>query len=146
MEIPLFDMGGSPQPRSRVKIESVGVTPYPDRFRVFVEIKVSPFLERPNLLLTLHDDDDTLVSELNIIETMHNAMEFTMHIRNKPEPAGAYALTVELFYETRNPPQQTEVVGFLIPPYDPAEDWQETYDDEPAGDSQTGAPEAGAGE
>lgn len=129
VDIPLFDMGGAPQPRSRVKIESVAATPYPDRFRVFVEVKVTPFLERPNLLITLHDDDDHLVTELNIIETMHNKMEFTMHIRGKQDPAGAYALTVELFYETRNPPQETEVIGFLIPPYDPAEDWKDDYAD-----------------
>ena len=115
MEIPLFDLGGTPQPRERVKIESVQVVPYPERFRVWVEINVTPFLERPNLLLTLHDDSDKNVSELNVIETMHAKMEFTMHLRNMTEPAGAYALTVELFFETRNPPHDSKVVGFLIP-------------------------------
>lgn len=141
VDIPLFDMGGAPQPRSRVKIESVAVTPYPDRFRVFVEVKVTPFLERPNLLMTLHDDDDNLVTELNIIETMHNKMEFTMHIRGKNDPAGAYALTVELFYETRNPPPETEVIGFLIPTYDPAEDWKDDYADVAGDVSEAGTPE-----
>lgn len=118
VEIPLFDQGGTPQPRDRVKIESVQAVPYPDRFRVWVEIKVTPFLERPNLLLVLHDDHDRLIAELNVIETMHANMEFTMHLRNVDEPAGAYALTVELFYETRNPVHDSQVVGFLIPEFD----------------------------
>lgn len=119
MEIPLFDMGGAPQPRERVKIEGVQVIPYPDRFRVWVEVKVTPFLERPNLILTLHDDSDKIVSELNVIETMHATMEFTMHLRGVAEPAGAYALTVELFYETRNPPHDSTIQGFLIPEASP---------------------------
>lgn len=115
MEIPLFDMGGTPQPREKVKIESVQAVPYPDRFRVWVELKVTPFQERPNLILTLHDDADRMVAELNVIETMHANMEFTMHLRGVDDPAGAYALSVELFYETRNPPHDSAVVGFMIP-------------------------------
>ncbi len=118
VEIPLFDQGGAPQPRERVKIESVQAVPYPDRYRVWVEIKVTPFLERPNLLLMLHDDADRLIAELNVIETMHANMEFTMHLRGVDEPAGAYALTVEMFYETRNPVHDSKVVGFLIPESD----------------------------
>lgn len=121
VEIPLFDQGGAPQPRERVKIESVQVVPYPDRYRVWVEIKVTPFLERPNLLLMLHDDEDRLIAELNVIETMHANMEFTMHLRGIDEPAGAYALTVEMFYETRNPVHDSKVVGFLIPENDDGE-------------------------
>ncbi len=124
MEIPLFDMGGTPQPREKVKLESVQAIPYPDRHRVWVEVKVTPFLERPNLILTLHDDSDKNVAELNVIETMHANMEFTMHLRGGGDPAGAYALTVELFYETRNPAHDSQVVGFMIPDAPP---------DEPAG-------------
>ncbi|MBC7870882.1 MAG: hypothetical protein H7Y09_08585, partial [Chitinophagaceae bacterium] len=73
MEIHLFDNGSQvPQPRHKIQIEELKVTPYPDRFRVFIEIKVTAFLERPNLLLVAHDEDDQVVSELSIIETMHN--------------------------------------------------------------------------
>lgn len=121
MEIPLFDMGGAPQPREKVKIESVKVAPYPDRFRVWIEVKVTPFQERPNLILTLHDDSDKNIAELNVIETMHANMEFTMHLRGISEPAGAYALTVELFYETRNPPHDSQITGFMIPEASPEE-------------------------
>ena len=127
MEIPLFDMGGAPQPREKVRIESVKVEPYLDRFRVWIEVKVTPFLERPNLILTLHDDSDKNVAELNVIETMHANMEFTMHLRGVSEPAGAYALTVELFYETRNPPHDSQITGFMIPESSPEE--SEDYDE-----------------
>ena len=46
---------------------------------------------------------------------MHTHMEFTMHIRNVKEPAGTYDLTVDLFYETRNPPQDKRTIQFIIP-------------------------------
>lgn len=117
MEIPLFDdKGRVPQPREKVRIESVRAQPYPDRFRVFLEINVTAFQERPNLLVVLRDATDRIVSELNIIETMHFDMEFTLHIRNVDDPAGRYTLTVDLFYENRNPPQDRHELTLEIPP------------------------------
>lgn len=117
MDIQFFDNGDQvPKPRDEIKIESLNATPYPDRFRIFLEIKVTPFQERPNLLITVHDEDDTLVGELNIIETMHANMEFTLHIRGKDDPTGAYSVSAELFYESRNPPQDQTITGFNVPP------------------------------
>lgn len=115
MEIPIFPTDRAPKPREEVRIEELTITPYPDRFRVRVHIVVTPFLERPNLLLTAHNQDDKLVSELNIIETMHHDMEFTLHIRGITEPAGVYTLSAELFFESRNPPQDRRIESFIIP-------------------------------
>ncbi len=119
MDIQFFDNGDLvPKPRDEIKIESLNATPYPDRFRVFLEIKVTPFQERPNLLVTVHDEDDKLVGELNIIETMHANMEFTLHIRGKEDPAGAYSVTAELFYDTRDPAQDSVIAAFTVPQAD----------------------------
>lgn len=116
MEIPLFDTGDQiPQPKDKIRIEDLKVTPYPDRFRVFIEVKVTPFRERPNLILAMRDLDGKLIGELSIIETMHANMEFTMHIRGMADPAGQYTLTADLFYENKNPPQDRRVVEFEIP-------------------------------
>jgi hypothetical protein len=116
MEIHLFNNSDRvPKPKHEIRIEELKATPYPDRFRVFIEVKVTPFLERPNLLLYLHDAHDRLVGELNVIETMHADMEFTMHLRGMQDPAGEYSLTAELFYENRSPVQDKKVVGFVVP-------------------------------
>lgn len=115
MDIPLFSTDRAPRPKSDVSIEELSVAPYPDRFRVRIHIKVTPFLERPNLLLIAHNQEDKVVSELNIIETMHHDMEFTLHIRDVTNPAGVYTLTADLFYETRNPPQDRRIETFHIP-------------------------------
>lgn len=116
MEINIFDDPSRvPQPRDNIKIEALNVTPYPDGVRVRVEVRVTAFQERPNIMLLALDEDARTVNELNIIATMHTDMEFTMHMRHKPNPAGDYVLVAELFYETRKPPQDRQEVTFTIP-------------------------------
>ncbi len=115
MDIPIFPTDSPRQPKEQIRIEDLVVTPYRDRFRVHLRIRVTPFLERPNLLLVARDVNNRIVSELNVIETMHHNMEFTMHLRGLSDPAGQYTLLADLFYETRNPPQDRREVPFTIP-------------------------------
>lgn len=119
MEINIFDDPNKvPKPKDEIKIESVAATVYRDRFRVRTDIVVTAFQERPNLLILMRDSAGTIVNELNIIATMHSEMDFTMHMRGMDDPAGDYTLEVELFYETRNPPQDTYQITFTIPDYE----------------------------
>ncbi|MEZ4666876.1 MAG: hypothetical protein R3E39_02960 [Anaerolineae bacterium] len=115
MEIPLYPNGNTLYPADQINIESVEIQPYPDQFRIRVHIRVTPFSERPNLILITRRADGVIVSELNIIETMHHDMEFTLHIRNVENPTGEYTLHTELFYETRRPPQAEFTKTFIIP-------------------------------
>lgn len=113
----MYPDGYTPRPREEVVIEALEAAVYPDRFRVFIHLLVSPFQQRPNLLLVARDQTGRVVSELDIIETMHHDMEFTMHLRLRgQDPAGDYTLSAELFYETRNPPQSALTIAFSIPP------------------------------
>jgi hypothetical protein len=115
MDIPILPSDTVPQPKEQVRIQELNIHVYPDRFRVLIQVKVTPFQERPNLILVAHNEADRVVSELNIIETMHHDMEFTLHIRNVDDPAGLYTLTADLFYETKNPPQDRKIEAFVIP-------------------------------
>lgn len=116
MDIQFFnDSNHVPKPPSDIIIESLQVTPYPDRFRIYIEIKVTPFQERPNLFLIARRSDGRQVGELSIISTMHSQMEFTMHVRGVDDPAGDYTMDAELFYETRQPPQDSRQIAFSIP-------------------------------
>ncbi|MEL6310083.1 MAG: hypothetical protein AAFN11_17010 [Chloroflexota bacterium] len=119
MEINIFDDPNKvPKPKDEIKIESLGTYVYKDRFRVRADVTVTAFQERPNLLLVMKDSTGKLVNELNIIATMHAEMDFTMHMRGMDDPAGEYTLEAELFYETRNPPQDTASITFIIPEAD----------------------------
>ena len=116
MEINLFnDANLVPQPKSKVKIEDFGASPYSDRFRVKVNLSLTPFQERPNLIVTARRADGLQVSDLDIIATMHYDNEFTMHIRGLDDPTGDYDLRAELYYETRDPPQDIKTIHFSIP-------------------------------
>jgi hypothetical protein len=117
MDIQFYPEGFSPKPKAEIVIEQMEVAVYPDRFRVFVHIVVTPFHDRPNLLLIAREKDTGAIrAELNIIETMHHDMEFTMHLRtNGADPAGEYRLEAELFFETRNPPQHRHSIEFTVP-------------------------------
>ncbi|MBL8134929.1 MAG: hypothetical protein JNL42_23945 [Anaerolineae bacterium] len=114
MDIHFFD--SAPVPKEQVRIEELEVVVYPDRFRIFIHIRVSLFQERPNLLLVARAHDGQIAAELNVIETMHHDMEFTMHLRGRDDTAGQYALVAELFYDTRNPPQDRREQSFAVPP------------------------------
>jgi len=113
MDIPLYDQ--VPQPNDQVRIEELETVVYPDRFRVYVHIRVTLFEERPNLLLSARTSEGKVAAELSVIETMHHDMEFTMHLRGLPDPAGTYTLSADLYYATRNPPQDRRVVEFVVP-------------------------------
>jgi hypothetical protein len=114
MEINIFDDPSQvPQPKDKIKIEEVIITPYPDGTRVFLELRVTAFQERPNLLIYIRDAKGQIVDELSVIATMHAKMEFTRHMRHKPTE-GDYLLDVELFYETRQPPQDHKSYPFTI--------------------------------
>jgi len=116
MEINIFDDPNKvPKPKNEIKIEGLEANVYPDRFRVRIDIEVTAFQERPNLILLMKDVSGKIVNELNIIATMHSEMDFTMHMRGMNDPAGDYLLEAELFYETRNPPQDRASIEFTIP-------------------------------
>lgn len=116
MEINLFNNANLvPQPKHKVLIEDFSASPYPDRFRVKVNLKLTPFQERPNLVITAQRSDGRQVSDLDIIATMHYDNEFTMHIRGVDDPTGDYTLSAELYYESRDPPQDRRRIEFRIP-------------------------------
>ena len=115
MDINIFnDPNLVPQPKDKIKIEEFVATPYPDGFRVKVGLKLTPFQERPNLVIVAHRSDGKQVSDLDIIATMHYDNEYTMHIRGVDKPAGDYTLTAQLYYEVRNPPQDSKRISFTI--------------------------------
>jgi hypothetical protein len=102
VDIELFESEDIPQPPAKVKIERLTATAYPDGWRVRLGVDVTPFLERPNLEITVNAADGRSVVpiSLSVIETMHHSMEFTIHIRGVTNPVGQYIAHAELYYGT----------------------------------------------
>jgi hypothetical protein len=77
-------------------ITGLHASPYPDGYRVHVNIEVTPFQKRPYIEVLLSDADGDEVASTSIVEPMSWKMEFTMHIRG--ELNNPYTLEAKLFY------------------------------------------------
>jgi hypothetical protein len=65
--------------------------------RVRIHLEITPFLERPNLQITISRPDGREVSSIHIIETIESRMTFTMHLKGEVEE-GPLHLKANLFY------------------------------------------------
>lgn len=102
------------QPRENVRIVQVKATPYPDGVRVRVEIRLTPFQERPSLEIRAQQIGGAVVAQMSVIETMTPALEFTLHLRGVDDPAGTYVLTVDLYYDDYTNPQHRQETTFQV--------------------------------
>jgi hypothetical protein len=128
MTINFFAPGEIPQPPEKVKIEAFTVEVYPDRWRLKVNINLTPFRVRPNVAIVLlrNAEPVQVVADMTIIETMHNQMEFTMHIRGVDDPVGSYTLKARLYYEQGvHEPADEAQLPVEIPPAGELPDEQE---------------------
>jgi hypothetical protein len=101
-EIEFVEPDEVPQPPEAVKIEELTARVYPDGRRVRVNVKITPFLERPNLEFQVINSEGVEVASLSIIESMDRDFEMTVHLRG-PQPSGRHTLRGELFYSPESP-------------------------------------------
>ena len=78
------------------KISSLTAQPYPDGYRLRVNIEITPFQKRPYLEVTLNDSNGDEVASTSIVEPLSWKLEFTMHIRG--ELNNPYTLNARLYY------------------------------------------------
>jgi hypothetical protein len=78
------------------RITSLTAEPYPDGYRLRVNIEMTPFQKRPHLEVELKDADGDEVASSSIVEPISWKIEFTMHIRG--ELKNPYTLEAKLFY------------------------------------------------
>jgi hypothetical protein len=96
------------------KITSLSAVPYPDGFRVRVNIDVTPFQKRPYIEVMLNDADGAEVASTNIVEPLSWKLEFTMHIRG--ELRNPYTLNARLYYPEDGPSDEPRQFSFDVEP------------------------------
>ena len=95
------------------RIQSLSAEPYPDGYRLHVNIEITPFQKRPHVEVILTDADRVEIASTTIVEPMTWKMEFTMHIRgdlNNP-----YTLEAKLFYPD-GPSAEPKIFTFDVKP------------------------------
>ena len=95
------------------RITSLTAEPYPDGYRLRVNIEITPFQKRPHIEVTLSDADRKEVASSSIIEPMSWKIEFTMHIRG--ELRNPYTLEAKLFYPD-GPTAEPQKFSFDVEP------------------------------
>ena len=99
------------------RITSLTAEPYPDGYRLRVNIEITPFQKRPHIEVALSDADGTEVASSSIIEPMSWKIEFTMHIRG--ELRNPYTLAAKLFYPD-GPTAEPQKFSFDVEPPPPS--------------------------
>ena len=110
------------------RITSLTAEPYPDGYRLRVNIEITPFQKRPHIEVALSDTDGREVASSSIIEPMSWKIEFTMHIRG--ELRNPYTLEAKLFYPD-GPTAEPQKFSFDVeppPPSGKAESFDQTQD------------------
>lgn len=102
-------------PPEETRILSLRAEPWPDRARLRVNLDVTPFQTRPHIDVTLFDSDGSEVAATSFVEPLTWKLEFTLHVRGKPDPAGGYRLEARLYYPDGPAPEPVNF-EFEIPP------------------------------
>ena len=97
------------------RITSLTAHPYPDGYRLRVNIEMTPFQQRPHLEVVLNDADNQEIASSSIIEPLGWKIEFTMHIRG--ELNNPYTLQARLFYPD-GPTAEAQTFTFDVKPPD----------------------------
>jgi hypothetical protein len=95
------------------RITALAAEPYPDGYRVRVNIEITPFQKRPHLEVMLRDASNAEIASTSIIEPMTWKIEFTMHVRG--ELNNPYTLEARLFYPD-GPAAEPRTFQFAVEP------------------------------
>lgn len=98
------------------RITSLSAEPYPDGYRLHVNIEMTPFQKRPHLEVILSNGNGDEIQTTSIVEPLTWRIEFTMHIRG--ELKNPYTLGAKLFYPD-GPSTESQVFTFDVNPPQP---------------------------
>jgi hypothetical protein len=85
-------------PPEEVRLREVKVTTQANGSRVKIYIELTPFIERPNVDVTITGTSGKEVAHTSVLETMLSKLELTMHLR-QPEQGSEYAIETTVYYQ-----------------------------------------------
>ena len=97
-------------------ITALSAEPYPDGYRLRVNIQITPFQKRPYIEVVLKDSDGAEVASSSIVEPLSWKLEFTMHIRD--ELKNPYTVEAQLYYPD-GPSAELQKFTFDVKPPQP---------------------------
>jgi hypothetical protein len=98
MDIFFQDPTETPLPPGDVRIREFKATPWGDGRRVRIYLEVDPFQKRPSAEVAILNEQQEVMAEVSIIESMTRKIEFNMHLRHA-NLAGKYSIEVKVYYD-----------------------------------------------
>lgn len=128
MDIPFFEPEQMPQPRENIKVETLDAEAYPDGRRVRVTVKMTPFSERPSLVIEALNTVGDVLAQVDVLEAMTKQVSLTLHLRG-PLPEPQATVRAQLYFEG-SPPQHIREVTIALPDGSAPDDDFATLSDE----------------
>src|SRR4030095_10197134 len=97
-------------------ITSLSAEPYPDGYRLRVNIEITTFPKRPYIEVTINTANVEKIASSSIAEPLTWKLEFTMHIRG--ELKNPYTIEAKLFYPD-GPSKAPQTFSFDVKPPEP---------------------------
>lgn len=97
MELTFHDAGKAPLPPNEIQILALSAEPWSDGRRVGVEIEISPFQQRPNMHISIHDAQGHEVASVGAMQIRETQIAYTLHLR-QPATTGQYRVLAHVAY------------------------------------------------
>lgn len=102
MDIQFLEPGEAPLPPDEVAFREFEVTPLADGRRVRLNMRITPFQQRPTIEIEILDPTQRQVALSSVVEATEVRMSLTMHLRRQAT-SGRYAAKARLFYPPGEP-------------------------------------------
>lgn len=91
------DPAETPLPPNEARILALRAEPWPDGRRVYVEVEITPFQQRPNLHIGVYSTDGQEVASAGAMQIRQRQIDLTIHLRHA-ETKGQYQVSAYLAY------------------------------------------------
>lgn len=95
------DLDGGARSRAEVRLNELGLYVYEDGRRVAIGFNLTPFAERPSLLVRVTNANGDEAASLSVIEAMEPNFNLTVHLRDNGG-ANPYQVEAIVYYVSPN--------------------------------------------
>ena len=99
------DLDGGARSREDVRIKELGLYVYEDGRRVAIGFDLTPFLERPSILVRVTNAKGDEAASLSIIEAMEPNFNLTVHLRDS-DNVDPYQVEAFIYYISKSGERQ----------------------------------------
>ena len=96
---------GGPRSRAEVRFNDLGLSVYEDHRRVAVGFDLTPFLERPSILVRVTNGEGKEAASLSVIEAIQPNFNLTLHLRDGGQK-DPYELEAVIYYMSKDGERQ----------------------------------------